>query len=37
MMFFQNVINHLLEASIVFSFGLMFVLAFRLGPTARFL
>jgi hypothetical protein len=31
MMFFQELINNPLEASVVFSFGFMFVLAFRLG------
>lgn len=34
-MFFQNLINHPLEASVAFSCGLMFVLAFRFGPTNK--
>jgi hypothetical protein len=34
MMFFQNVINHPLEAGVVLSFGLVVVLAFRWGPSA---
>jgi len=34
MTFFQDLINHPLMASVVFSSGLMFVLAFRLGSTS---
>ena len=34
-MFLQNLINHPLEASVAFSCGLMFVLAFRLGPPSK--
>jgi hypothetical protein len=35
MTFFQNVINHPLEASVVLSFGLLVVLAFRWGAGAE--
>jgi len=34
MSFFQELINHPLEASVAFSCGLVFVLAIRLGPTS---
>ena len=34
MMFFQELINHPLMASVAFSSGLLFVLAFRSGPTS---